>query len=134
MTHHGGKRPGAERPKGAKAVKATSNKKSRQQIVEIVERALENDDVTPLKAMLENLAVISAQANKLLQEGVPLTDQKHMSLRKLLMDAAQGLAPYLHPRLSAIASVSTTAPADAAPDHSATDEFMARIQRLAVSQ
>jgi hypothetical protein len=85
--------------------------------------------------MLENLAVISAQANKLVQDGVPLHDPKHLSVRKLLQDCVTGLAPYLHPRLSAtVAVTATAAPADEARDTSATDEFMARNRRLAENQ
>ena len=106
---HGGKRPGAGRPKGAKAKKATSSKKTRAQTTTIVDRAIENGDLTPLSAMLDNLAVISAQANKLVQDGVPLHDPKHLSVRKLLQDCATGLAPYLHPRLSATVAVTATA-------------------------
>jgi hypothetical protein len=104
----------------------------RKQSLEIIERARENDDVTPLSAMLENLAVISVQAKKLVQEGVPLHDPKHLSVQKLLQDCATGLAPYLHPRLSA--TVAVTAPAPAAEEERgppALDELLARLRRLA---
>lgn len=129
---HGGKRPGAGRPKGAKAVKATSNKKTRAQTGEIVERALKNNDVMPLEAMLRNLRVLVTECERLLEAGVPVVDREHLALRKLATKTASAVAPFVHPKLSAIAVAA--APADEAArerDALAIDEFKARIERLA---
>jgi hypothetical protein len=144
----GGNRPGSGRSKGTKngagkprkprspkAPKALLNEKTREQTAKIVDKALKRGDTTPLSAMLKNLQVIAQKADEMLESGVPVDDTKHLALRKMLQDIAGAVAPYCHPRLSAIASVTTTAPAaDAAPDHSATDAFIARIQHLADRQ
>jgi hypothetical protein len=144
----GGPRPNSGRPKGAKtghgkpskprppkAPKVLLNEKTREQTAKIVDRALERGDTTPLQAMLKNLQVIARKADEMLESGVPIDDTKHLALRKMLQDIAGAVAPYCHPRLSAIASVTTAAPADTGrEDSSAVDEFMARIQRLAENQ
>ena len=59
-------------PKEPRRRRPLSSKKTRAQTTTIVDRAIENGDLTPLSAMLDNPAVISAQANKLVQDGVPL--------------------------------------------------------------
>lgn len=84
----GGKRQGAGRPKGrkngeGKPAKAINSKRTRAQTGQIVERALQHGDLTPLEAMLRNLRVIVAEAERMLEAGVPVTDKDHFTLRKL---------------------------------------------------
>ena len=131
---HGGRRSGAGRPKGARNIRVSSNKKTRAQTGEIVARALKNDDVTPLQAMLKNLAVIVQRADEMLQDGVPVDDARHLALRKLLQEIAAAVAPYVHPRLSAVANLAANdearRDAERAEARSAADEFRERIRRL----
>jgi hypothetical protein len=138
----GGKRQGAGRPKGrkngeGKPAKAINSKRTRAQTGQIVERALQHGDLTPLEAMLRNLRVIVAEAERMLEAGVPVTDKDHLTLRKLATETASAVAPFLHPKLSAIANLQKDASqgeADRTETRRSVDIFIERIRHLAAAQ
>ncbi len=81
---HGGARPGAGRPKGAKNKGATLTKNTPNRLERIKERALEDGKILPLDWFVGVLNEPEA------------TDEERM-------EAAKAGAPYMHPRLEAIA-------------------------------
>lgn len=65
-------------------------------------------DVTPLQAMLKNLAVIIRKADEMLKSDVPIDDRNHLAVRKMLREIASSVAPYCHPRLFIVTSLNST--------------------------
>ncbi len=49
--------------------------------------------MTPLQAMLKNLAVIIRKADEMLKSDVPIDDRNHLAVRKMLREIAFTLLP-----------------------------------------
>lgn len=64
--------------------------------------------MTPLQAMLKNLAVIIRKADEMLKSDVPIDDRNHLAVRKMLREIASSVAPYCHPRLFIVTSLNST--------------------------
>jgi hypothetical protein len=104
----------------------------------IAKREAESGEITPLETMLHNMRVAHREAEELAALGMDDTAvcKEVWRLRALAQAAASDAAPFMHPRLSATATLTPNpSPAVAAKGvESATDELMRRISKLAENQ
>ena len=105
MSKFGGSRPGAGRPKGATTRRT-------QEIA-----AKEFEKVTPLEVMLANMRFAHERAEEVAKvvaggPGDPDTFKELLRLRQMAQDCAKDAAPYMHPRLNAIATLDPAEPVD----------------------
>lgn len=88
---HGGKRPGAGRPKGSVSPKTLDNR--------AIAIKAASEGVTPLEVMLSTMREAWGHANDKTMD--PVVALEH---RKMAVAVAKDAAPYIHPRLSQIES------------------------------
>jgi hypothetical protein len=98
MSKFGGSRPGAGRPKGATTRRT-------QEIA-----AKEFEKVTPLEVMLANMRFAHERAEEVAKvvaggSADPDTLKELLRLRQMAQDCAKDAAPYMHPRLNAVATL-----------------------------
>src|SRR6185436_4199728 len=105
MSKFGGSRPGAGRPKGATT-------RWTQEIA-----AKEFEKVTPLEVMLANMRFAHERAEEVAKvvaggSADPDTLKELLRLRQMAQDCAKDAAPYMHPRLNAVATLDPAEPID----------------------